>query len=562
MVSSTSPRGIALQQAQTDPMRDRITRVWEDYRDLTNYFSIDISSQRKSKLREFLESELHSLRRQPFELYNQQDRVDYLLLQNYLQRQLRSIKLEAKLDDEAKPLFPFSEGIVGLCEARAAVDPLQPKHAAQQLFETHKQILDVTVGVENGVYASMTKSSAFRGARILDSLQHHLQEWYGFYKGYDPMFDWWVAQPYGEVDGSLKKLKETIREKLVGIKPGDEDAIVGEPIGREGLLAELEAEMIPYTPEEIIKIGEREFTWCVDELKKASRAMGFADDWPKALEKVKNDYVEPGQQTQLVRTLAQEAIAFVEDHNLVTVPAIAKDTWQMFMMSPELQKTNPFFLGGESIIVSYPTDTMDHESKMMSMRGNNIHFSRATVFHELIPGHHLQFHVNARHRPYRLLFDTPFWVEGWSLYWEMILWDDERFQKTPENRMGMLFWRLHRCARIIFSINFHLGKMTPEECVELLVRQVGHEGATAEGEVRRSLSGDYSPLYQAGYMLGALQIYTLRRELVDTNRVDELAFHDRVLRENRMPIELLRALMLNLPLSPDYRPRWRFYPGL
>ena len=98
--------------------------------------------------------------------------------------------------------------------------------------------------------------------------------------------------------------------------------------------------------------------------------------------------------------------------------------------------------------------------------------------------------------------------------------------------------------------------------MELLVQQVGHERATAEGEVRRSLSGDYSPLYQAGYMLGALQIYTLRRELVDTNRVDELAFHDRILRENRMPIELLRALMLNLPLSPDYRPRWRFYPGL
>jgi hypothetical protein len=38
----------------------------------------------------------------------------------------------------------------------------------------------------------------------------------------------------------------------VGIKPGDEDAIVGEPIGRDGLLADLEAEMIPYSPEELI----------------------------------------------------------------------------------------------------------------------------------------------------------------------------------------------------------------------------------------------------------------------------------------------------------------------
>jgi hypothetical protein len=212
----------------------------------------------------------------------------------------------------------------------------------------------------------------------------------------------------------------------------------------------------------------------------------------------------------------QEAISFVEEHDLVTVPTIAKETWQMFMMSPERQKVNPFFLGGECIIVSYPVDSMDHESKLMSMQGNNIHFSRATVFHEMIPGHHLQMHMNARHRPYRRLFDTPFWIEGWSLYWEFILWDDERFVKTPQNRIGMLFWQLHRCARIIFSLKFHLGQMTPHESIDLLVDGVGHERATAEGEVRRSLKGDYSPLYQAGYMLGALQIYALRKEDVDT----------------------------------------------
>ncbi len=59
----------------------------------------------------------------------------------------------------------------------------------------------------------------------------------------------------------------------------------------------------------------------------------------------------------------------------------------------------------------------------MSMRGNNRHFSRATVHHELIPGHHLQGYMNQRHRTYRGPFRTPFWGEGWALYWEMLLWD-------------------------------------------------------------------------------------------------------------------------------------------
>ena len=133
--------------------------------------------------------------------------------------------------------------------------------------------------------------------------------------------------------------------------------------------------MIPYTPEELIAIAEREFAWCEAEMKQASREMGFGDDWKKALEKVKTQHVEPGKQPQLIRELRARRSTSSRTHDLVTVPPLAKETWRMEMMSPERQKVNPFFTGGESISVSYPTDTMTHEDKLMSMRGNNIHFS-------------------------------------------------------------------------------------------------------------------------------------------------------------------------------------------
>src|SRR5437763_16630695 len=126
----------------------------------------------------------------------------------------------------------------------------------------------------------------------------------------------------------------------------------------------------------------------------------------------------------------------------------AQESWRMEMMTPERQLVSPFFLGGETILVSYPTNSMSHEQKMMSMRGNNPHFSRATVFHELIPGHHLQGFMTARYKPYRALFGTPFWTEGGALCWEMLFWN-LNFPKKPENRIRMLFWRMHRCARII-----------------------------------------------------------------------------------------------------------------
>ena len=148
----------------------------------------------------------------------------------------------------------------------------------------------------------------------------------------------------------------------------------------------------------------------------------------------------------------------------------------------------------------------------MSMRGNNIPFCRATVHHEVIPGHHLQNFMSARYRPYRRAFRTPFLVEGWPLYWEMLLWD-LKFPRTPEERIGMLFWRAHRCARIVFSLSFHLGKMSPQEAIDYLIQRVGHEPRNATAEVRRSVAGDYGPLYQAAYLLGGLQIRALRKEV-------------------------------------------------
>jgi hypothetical protein len=186
---------------------------------------------------------------------------------------------------------------------------------------------------------------------------------------------------------------------------------------------------------------------------------------------------------------------------------------------------SPFFLGGELILVSYPTAEMSDDDKRMSLRGNNPHFSHATVFHELNPGHHLQQFMAARYNPHRQLFRTPFWSEGQSLYWEMFLWD-HGFQQSPEDRLGALFWRMHRSARIIFSLNFHLGKMTPQQAIDYLVDNVDFERANAEAEVRRSFNGSYSPLYQIGYMIGGLQLRALHRELVDAKKMSEREFHD------------------------------------
>jgi hypothetical protein len=79
---------------------------------------------------------------------------------------------------------------------------------------------------------------------------------------------------------------------------------------------------------------------------------------------------------------------------------------------------------------------MSHDEKLMSMRGNNPHFNRATVHHELIPGHHLQGFMTNRFNEHRGMFRTPFWGEGWALYWEMMLWENDFPRGPPRTASG------------------------------------------------------------------------------------------------------------------------------
>ncbi|HWJ30004.1 MAG TPA: DUF885 family protein [Flavisolibacter sp.] len=118
---------------------------------------------------------------------------------------------------------------------------------------------------------------------------------------------------------------------------------------------------------------------------------------------------------------------------------------------------------------------------------------------------------------------------------------------------------MHRCARIIFSLNYHSGKWTPQQCIDFLVDEIGHEPANAQAEVRRSFVGHYDPLYQIAYMIGGLQIMSLKKELVDSGKMTYKQFHDSFLQQNVMPIEMERAILENKPPEKDFRTNWKFY---
>ena len=497
-----------------------------------------------------------------FEGLARRDQIDWLLLSEQVRFAAEELETEQLEAEPFAPYLEYSALLLPLLQAHSLRQISDPREAAEAMHNAAEWIEDwQSQWKEEHAEEdedSMPDASLMRKvARTNGRMRRAMRDWYRFGAEYHPEFTWWCEAPWKKLNSALEDHSKFLEETIGEIDPEDEDRLIGNPIGLERLLSALKHERIAYTPAELIAIAEREFAWCDKERSRAASELGLEGDWRAAQNQVRSIQVPPGDQPLMIRELADEATAFFEARDLLTISEHCKQTWRMQMMSAERQRFSPYFTGGEVISIAYPTQAMEHDAKIQSMRGNNRHFSRATVHHELIPGHHLQGYMARRWNTHRSLYRTPFLVEGWALYWELRLWDLD-FAQCPEDEIGMLFWRSHRCARILFSLNYHLGTWSAEECVDFLVERVGHDGRNATAEVRRSIQGGYGPLYQVAYMIGGLQLRSLHRELVAPGTWTERDFHDTVLKQNSIPVEYIRAAMGTEKLTRDFPVTWRF----
>ncbi|GAA3660494.1 DUF885 domain-containing protein [Nocardioides ginsengisoli] len=106
-----------------------------------------------------------------------------------------------------------------------------------------------------------------------------------------------------------------------------------------------------------------------------------------------------------------------------------------------------------------------------SFTDDNKYFSTwretTTVFHEGVPGHHLQcaqvvHRADLLNRWQRLLCWVSGHGEGWALYAERLM-DDLGYFADPGDRLGFLDMQGFRAARVVVDIGVHLGLTVPAD---------------------------------------------------------------------------------------------------
>ncbi|TFB97291.1 DUF885 domain-containing protein [Cryobacterium sp. HLT2-28] len=178
-----------------------------------------------------------------------------------------------------------------------------------------------------------------------------------------------------------------------------------------------------------------------------------------------------------------------------------------------------------------------------------------TVYHEGIPGHHLQIGQAVYNRAKlntwrRQLAGTSGHAEGWALYAERLM-EQLGYLDDPADRLGMLDGQRMRAARVVLDIGVHLEKQLPDGsgpwtadyAFDFLRRNVNMNAGFVKFEVNRYLGWPgQAPSYKVGQRIWEELRDTSREKEGDAFSIKE--FHRKALDLGGVGLDTLRSAML------------------
>ena len=162
------------------------------------------------------------------------------------------------------------------------------------------------------------------------------------------------------------------------------------------------------------------------------------------------------------------------------------------------------------------------------------------TYHESVPGHHLQgtLALEAQGTP---MLRKSLWFnaygEGWALYAEQLADEIGMYKDFPLGRLGLLQSFLYRAVRIVVDTGMHWKGWTRERAVAYMAEVVGLALPAVNSEIDRYCVW---PGQACGYKIGHLEFARLRESARARlgARFDLKGFHDAVLRDGSMPLEV------------------------
>jgi uncharacterized protein (DUF885 family) len=290
------------------------------------------------------------------------------------------------------------------------------------------------------------------------------------------------------------------------------------------------------TPEEIHKIGLAEVDRIEGEMLAIARQTGFSGSVSELEVKLANDPEQKFHSKDEMLAYCRNAAKIIEPelpnqfkhipNMLYGIRAIPEDREQATASNAQAPAPDGSAPGWFNLRAYQPEKQVRYDKESL-------------VLHEAVPGHIFQNSL-ARSQTglpdFRKFYGNSAYGEGWALYAES-LGAQLGVYKDPYNRFGQLASERFRAARLVIDTGMHSMGWTREQAQDYLRT---HAPTQALSEVDRYISW---PAQALSYKLGQLKIVELRKKAEGElgAKFDVRDFHDVVLRDGSLPLELLQG---------------------
>jgi len=509
----------------------------------------DYSGEGYQKELKMYRSFLNSLKMINLEDLNQNNQIDYNIMQSNLNSSIFALDTLREFEWNpqvynvggaiynllARDFAPLKDRLLNVKERLKAI-PTVLEHAKLNLNNSTKIHTETAIGQNNG---------------IISLIQNDLQELINQV----PELKEELAPVQKEAIDALEKYGQWLENEL--LPNANRDFRIGNEKFEKKLSYSLNSGL---TKEEILERAEKALAETQDEIYNTALPM-FKKYYPErssqdkkkviksVLDKLAEDHPTNENIVQLAEEYLDQCTDFVSENDLVTVPTepikiIVMPEFQRGVAVAYCDPPGALEQSAETYYAISPTPKRwtARESLSFFREYNNYMLKNLTI-HEATPGHYLQLaHANKYKGStlLRAIFYSGTFVEGWATYAEQLM--VEKGFGGDEVKMQQLKMKLRLIINAIIDQKIHTDGMTEEEAMDLMMNEGFQEEGEASGKWRRACM---TSTQLSTYFVGNTEINDIRNayEQRHGNDFNMKQFHDQLLSYSSIAPKYVKDLM-------------------